>query len=63
MNRVIISMKNGDRHTVIGFESEITQKVSEARAEGGLLRLERDRIPTGQMIGLDPNEVSSVKGE
>jgi hypothetical protein len=58
-----IVMKNGELISLRGFESEITEAINEGRKNGELIRLERDVIPTGQMIAIDPTEVSSIKGD
>jgi hypothetical protein len=63
VNQVVIMMKNGEKVRVVGFESQITEQINAARQSGQLLRLERPKIPTGQMVGIDPAEVAIVKGD
>ena len=60
---VIVSMKSGEKHRIVGFEESITQIINTARAHNGLLRLELDLTPTGQYVSVDPHEVESVKGD
>lgn len=60
MSVVQITMKNGMRHIVRGYEENITKEVNDARGKGKLIRMERDTIPTGEMLSLDPDEVESV---
>jgi hypothetical protein len=56
-------MDTGDSYSLRGHASEIQAKVNEGRGAEQLIPLERDRIPTGQMIYLDPDHVMTVKGE
>lgn len=59
----IITMDTGDSYSLRGYASEIQAKVNEGRGAEQLIPLERDRIPTGQMIYLDPDHVMTVKDE
>jgi hypothetical protein len=56
-------MDTGDSYSLRGHASEIQAKVNEGRGAEQLIPLERDRIPTGQMIYLDPDHVMTVKDE
>lgn len=64
---VTLTMKNGEKLIVSGYESAITEKINQARTNDGetaqLLRLELDRTPTGQYASVDPNEVVTVIGD
>jgi hypothetical protein len=59
----IIVMDTGDSYSLRGYASEVQARVNEARGSEQLIPLERDRIPTGQMIYLDPDHVMAVKDE
>jgi hypothetical protein len=63
VNRVTVTLKGGERYVLRGYESQITEQINQARGTGKLLRLELDRIPTGQMVAIDPDDVTSVKGD
>ena len=59
----IIVMDTGDSYSLRDYASSVQAKVNEARGAGQLVPLERDRIPTRQMIYLDPDHVIAVKDE
>lgn len=58
--RVLVRMENGDRYVVMGYASDVAEKVNAARGSGKLISLERDCIPAGQMVHLDPDLVMSI---
>lgn len=64
---VHITMRNGEKVAVDGYESSISEQINAARTPDGtnapLLRLETPRIPRGQMVAIDPNEVMKVIGD
>lgn len=59
----ILTMANGDSYSLAGWSSKISVEVNAARGSGKLIPLERDRIPTGQLIHIDPDLVMSIKDE
>lgn len=60
---VILRTSDGESYSLRGYASQIAEKVNAARGEGQLIALERDRIPTGQMIHIDPDEVVAIKDD
>ena len=45
-----------------GYASNLAKEINEARQNGdSLIAVERDVIPTGQMMHLDPRQIESVK--
>jgi hypothetical protein len=63
MRGVLIRMKDGHTHSASGYASNIVEKINAARGTGQLVAIERNIIPTGQMMYLDPKEVASIKDE
>lgn len=63
MRGVQIRMKDGYTHSASGYAATIVEKINAARVTGQLVAIERNTIPTGQMMYLDPNEVVSIKDE
>lgn len=61
---VTITMKNGEKIEVNDYETNVTALINAARGEdASLIRLETPRIPRGQMVAIDPNEVAIVIGD
>jgi hypothetical protein len=60
---VILRTKDGESYSLSGYASQVAEKVNAARGGGELIALERDLIPTGQMIHVDPDEVVAIKDE
>jgi hypothetical protein len=60
---VILRTKDGESYSLRGYAIQVAEKVNAARGGGELIALERDLIPTGQMIHVDPDEVVTVKDE
>jgi len=56
-------MESGTQYVVVGYESNVTEQINAARDSNQLLRLELDRIPTGQYCSINPNRVEGVKGD
>ena len=63
MRGVEIYLKDGTHLVVAGYASQVIKKINDARGTAQLIALERNSIPTGQMLYLDPNEVTLVKDE
>lgn len=59
-NNVIVTMQNGTKFSLAGYASDVQVKINEARGGGQLVPLELDRIPTGQRVWIDPDQVVSV---
>ena len=62
-NRVMLRTKDGELHVLAGYAYKVQETVNQARGGGKLIALERDVIPTGQMVYVDPDEVVSIKDE
>lgn len=60
---VILRTRDGESYSLSGYASRVQKQVNEARGGGKLIALERDRIPTGQMLWVDPDEVVAIKDE
>jgi len=61
---VEIVMHSGEKHWAAGYASRIAEQVAAARHAGDpLISIERDRIPTGQMMHLDPQQIESIKDD
>lgn len=60
---VILRTKDGQSYSLSGYARKVQKTVNDARGGGKLIELERDRIPTGQMLWVDPDEVVSIKDE
>ena len=61
-SQVEIIMFSGEKHYAAGYASNLAKQVNEARQNGdSLIAVERDVIPTGQMMHLDPRQIESVK--
>jgi hypothetical protein len=59
---VEIVMFSGEKHYAAGYASRVAEQVNEARRNGDtLIAIERDLIPTGQMMHLDPRQIESIK--
>ena len=60
----MITMVSGQKHWAAGYASCLIEQVNEARQNGkALLAIERDTIPTGQMMYLDPTQIESMKDD
>ena len=60
--QVEIIMLSGEKHYAAGYASNLATQINEARQNGdSLIAVERDMIPTGQMMHLDPRQIESVK--
>ncbi len=62
-NKVKISMQNGDFHIAAGNAKEIVKELATAKLTDRLASIETDNIPTGQVMYLDPTQVSSVRDD
>jgi hypothetical protein len=60
---VTLGMKSGFQFALAGYASRVQEVVNEGRGTGKLIGLERDRIPTGQMVYIDPDDVEFVKDD
>jgi hypothetical protein len=60
---VTLATKDGRSYSLAGYARDVQETVNEARGSGKLIQLERDRIPTGQMIWIDPDEVCAIEDE
>lgn len=60
---VILRTRDGESYSLVGYASRVQAAVNAARGKGQLIPLERDRIPTGQMLWVDPDEVVAIKDE
>jgi hypothetical protein len=64
---IILKMKDGDQHrlaSISGGAEEITKKVVEARRHPeSMLGFELDTVPAGQMVYVDPADVSTVRND
>jgi hypothetical protein len=60
-NHVILRTDDGEAYALAGYASQVQEKVNAARGEGKLIPLERDVIPTGQMIWIDPDHVVVIR--
>lgn len=58
---VIVTLRNGDQHSIRGSVDAITADINNGRMNNLLIQLERDTVPTGEKISIDPHEVISVK--
>lgn len=63
--RVKLSLRNGETYYLAGYASDVQETVNKARVSGTgeLIPLERDAIPTGQHVYIDPNEVAAVRDD
>jgi len=58
----VIVMQSGEKHYCAERAWKVSELVNKARQDGDtLLAIERDLIPTGQMMYLDPNLIESIK--
>ena len=62
-NRVILHTDDGESYYLAGFAREVSKQVNEARGGGKLISLERDAIPTGQLLWVDPDRVTLIKDD
>jgi hypothetical protein len=60
---VILRTRDGESYSLSSYACIVQEKVNEARGKGQLIPLERDLIPTGQMLWVDPDEVVAIKDE
>lgn len=60
-NRVKIRMRDGYEVFAAGYASSLIEQINGARGSGKLLAIEKDAIPTGQMMHVDPDEVVLVR--
>lgn len=60
---VILRTSDGNSYSLAGYASRVQEVVNSARGGGKLIPLERDLIPTGQMIYVDPDEVIVIKDD
>jgi hypothetical protein len=59
---VTVTMKSGEKHSIRGYSGEVAKAVEDGvENDMTLIPLEKDTIPTGQMMYLNPAEVESVK--
>jgi hypothetical protein len=59
----IMWTRDGNSYSLRDYASNVQKAVNAARGGGKLIPLERDLIPTGQMIWIDPDEVVAIKDE
>ena len=62
---VMLHMRNGDVWTLNGAYSvqEVTDLLADARKKDALATFERDRIPRGQKLTVEPRAVETVEAE
>lgn len=60
---VILRTRDGQSYSLSGYASDVQKVVNDARGKGQLIPLERERIPTGQHLWVDPDEVIVIKDE
>lgn len=60
---VLVTMKSGEKHHLAGYQASVSQQINDARGKGKLVEVEKDSIPTGQMMHIDPDQVESVKDD
>lgn len=58
---VILRTSDNHEYVLAGYAFSVQQTVNAARGGGKLIPLERDTIPTGQMVYIDPDTVVSIK--
>ena len=63
MNTVTLITTSGSHFSLRGYASWVSEAVNAARGGGKLIALELDRIPTGQMIHVDPDQVESIRDD
>ena len=57
-----IVMFSGEKHYCAERAWKVSEQVNKARQNGDtLLAIERNLIPTGQMMYLDPRQIESIK--
>lgn len=61
MDPVILKTDTGETHYLSGYAAKVQEAVNEARGKGKLIPLERNVIPTGQMVYIDPDHVTSIR--
>ena len=62
-NRVKIRLRDGHEIFAAGYATNLIEVINDARGSGKLLAIEKDAIPTGQMMHLDPDEVVLVRDD
>jgi hypothetical protein len=63
MMTCILRTRDGNSYSLRDYASRVQETVNAARGGGKLIPLERDRIPTGQMVWIDPDEVIAIKDD
>jgi hypothetical protein len=59
--KVELTFKNGEKLMVEGYQSQVSDRIRAARADGlGMLDFELPLTPTGQKVTIDPNEVTII---
>lgn len=53
-------MESGDRYALTASLETVAEAINVGRGKGELISLELDRIPTGQMVHIDPDRVESA---
>ena len=60
--QVQLTMKSGEKVLVEGYQSQIHDRVVQARKDGiTMIDFELPLTPTGQKISIDPNEISMIR--
>ena len=62
-NRVKIRLRDGHEVFAAGYASNLIEQINGARGSGKLISIEKDEIPTGQMMHLDPDKVVVVRDD